>query len=204
MSAGLYHDDFVESLQRELSAELGRWGLSASTRLSLLSISENATFRADDPERDEPLVLRVHRPGYHSIAEIESELAWISTLRAESIVLTPQPLPTLDGGLIATFEHDGSSRQAVAFEFMPGQELDGSSDLQLDFRRLGAITARLHGHARRAHGQGGRPLGPTGTARGDQSIAHRVSAKLLTTHSALEEGGLQPVSQAHQPCGLHV
>jgi len=149
VSAGLYHDDFVESLQRELSAELGRWGLSASTRLSLLSISENATFRADDPERDEPLVLRVHRPGYHSVAEIESELAWIAALRAESIVLTPQPLPTLDGDSIATFEHDGSSRQAVAFEFMPGRELDGSRDLQRDFRRLGAITARLHGHALR-------------------------------------------------------
>jgi len=147
--SGLYHDDFVESLQRELSAELGRWGLSASTRLSLLSLSENATFRADDPERTEPVVLRVHRPGYHSIAEIESELAWISALRAASIVLTPRPLPARDGRAIVSFAHDGGSRQAVAFEFVPGHELDGSQDLAGDFRRLGAITARLHQHARR-------------------------------------------------------
>jgi Ser/Thr protein kinase RdoA (MazF antagonist) len=146
--SGLYQDDFVESLRRELSAGLYRWGLSASTRLSLLSISENATFRADDPQRDEPVVLRVHRPGYHSIAEIESELAWISALREKSVVLTPRPLPTRDGSLIVAFEHEGSSRQAVAFEFMPGQELDGSTDLRGDFRRLGAITARLHEHSR--------------------------------------------------------
>jgi Ser/Thr protein kinase RdoA (MazF antagonist) len=144
---GLYQDEFVESLRRALSTRLDRWGLSASTRLTLLSISENATFRADDPRRGEPVVIRVHRPGYHSAAEIESELAWISALREDSVVLTPRPLPARDGNLIETFDHDGGSRHAVAFEFMPGRELDGSADLRGEFRRLGAITARLHEHA---------------------------------------------------------
>lgn len=152
---GLYQDEFVEALRLGVASLLAEWRLSAATQLSLISISENATFRADDPQRSEPVVIRVHRPGYHELAEIESELAWITALREQSILLTPQPLPTRQGHLIAGFEHEGERRQVVAFEFMPGREPDESGDLNEDFHKLGAITARLHEHAR----QWSRPAG---------------------------------------------
>jgi len=79
---GLYQDEFVEALRLGVASLFAEWRLSAATQLSLISISENATFRADDPQRSEPVVIRVHRPGYHELAEIESELAWITGYRS--------------------------------------------------------------------------------------------------------------------------
>ena len=122
------------------------WGLSPRTEISLLNMSENATFRADDPEAGAPVILRLHRPDYHTRAEIISELAWIDALRAERVVETPEPLTTTDGGRIATFSHNGETRSVVGFAFMEGQEPDFSAELVDGFVELGEISARLHQH----------------------------------------------------------
>lgn len=147
--AGLYDDAFLESLREGALGLVGQWGLSPRTEVRLLNISENATFRADDPEAAAPIVLRVHRPGYHTRTEIESELAWIGALRADAVVRTPRPLDVAGGGHIAAFETDDGPREVVAFEFVPGEEPPQDERLVEGFRELGAINARLHGHARR-------------------------------------------------------
>ena len=134
-----------------MSGLRGHWQLSERTKLSLLCISENATYRADDPERDAPLVIRVHRPGYHTRAEIESELHWLNALRADDVVHTVCPTAIRDGSLLTAFEQDGELRYVVAFEFMSGTELDESGNLTARFRQLGEITARLHQHAKHWH-----------------------------------------------------
>lgn len=72
---GLYDEQFVAHLERIVASAAPRSGLSPHTRVSLLTVSENATFRADDPERGEPVIIRVYRPGYHTLDEIEVELA---------------------------------------------------------------------------------------------------------------------------------
>ncbi|WP_246035837.1 phosphotransferase enzyme family protein [Aliishimia ponticola] len=125
---------------------LDQWGLSPETKVQLLSLSENATFRADDPNRSAPVVLRVHRPAYHSRAEIASEHSWITALRHAGTVDTPALLPKQDGDFIALFEDDGQARHVVAFEFMTGEEPNLDGDLAAGFETLGAISARLHGH----------------------------------------------------------
>lgn len=145
---GLYQQSLVETLRQGVESLLAEWRLSPATRLSLLCISENVTFRADDPERDNPVVIRVHRPGYHEPDEIGSELGWIAALRAESVLRTPAPLHTRGGSLIVNFEHGQESRQVVAFEFMAGREPNASGDLRGGFRELGELTACLHVHAR--------------------------------------------------------
>ena len=145
---GLYQQALLDALQAGVAGLLGAWGLSPQTRLSLLCISENATFRADDPARGRPLVLRVHRPGYHTLGEIHSELAWITALREAKVLRTPRPLPTQSGELIGGFDHAGETRHVVAFEFMPGSEPDESGDLSAGFEQLGRLTADLHRHAR--------------------------------------------------------
>jgi Ser/Thr protein kinase RdoA (MazF antagonist) len=115
--------------------------------ITLLNVSENATFRADSAD-GRRLVLRVHRTGYHSRGAIESELAWISALRADGIVHTAPVIPTPDGRDIVAVRHPGGEeRQVVAFEWMNGHE-PPEDRLVDDFRELGAITARLHRHAR--------------------------------------------------------
>lgn len=146
--AGLYDDAFIETLRQGAESLAPAWGLSPDTHVSLLTVSENATFRADDPSRTAPVILRVHRPGYHTRAEIESELAWIEALRAERIVDIPAPLEAAGGGHIAGFDLDGEKRDVVAFEFMAGDEPSAEDDLVPGFRKLGAISARLHRHAR--------------------------------------------------------
>jgi Ser/Thr protein kinase RdoA (MazF antagonist) len=94
-------------------------------------------------------ILRVHRPGYHQPEEIASELAWIETLRIARVLETPAPVPGTDGRLIRSLHLGGTAWSVVAFEHMPGRSPEPQDDLAGWFARLGAVTARLHAHARR-------------------------------------------------------
>lgn len=128
---------------------LQAYGIGPRADLTLLNISENATYRVDDPGRDHPTVLRVNRPGYHTKAAIESELAWVKALRGEDVVRTPEVVRALDGEEIVIGRHDdGEQRHAVMFTWIEGTE-PAEDRLVEDFVELGAITARLHVHARR-------------------------------------------------------
>lgn len=146
--ANLYSDFFVERLRKGAESLIHEWGLSPRTEVTLLNISENATFRADDPERPEPVIIRVHRPGYHTRQEIESELAWIEALQEAGAASIAPALERVDGGHIAAFDLDGEPRDVVAFAFMDGDEPSPDDNLVEGFRDLGAISARLHRHAR--------------------------------------------------------
>ena len=145
---GPYDGDFVERLRRGVGSLLPRWGFDTGAGVSLLTVSENATYRVDGPDGAAVAVVRVHRPAYHAVEEIESELAWIEALRADGIVATPEPLPLVDGGRIASFRDGETTRRVVAFEFVAGNEPRAGEHLAPGFRELGAIGARLHRHAR--------------------------------------------------------
>jgi hypothetical protein len=105
--------DIIETMRSELSAALPRWGMSNRARVAFLSHSENTTFLAEDPLAGERLVLRVQRIGYHSSAEIVSELAWIRALIADEVIVTPRPRPDRDGQLLCPVPLNGSMRQVV-------------------------------------------------------------------------------------------
>src|SRR6218665_95593 len=120
----LYESDFLQRLECGLRSALPAWGLSAEAALTLLAISENATYLADDRAANKRLVLRVQRPDYHSIAEVESELAWIHALRSSGLVSAPAPIAALDGAAWKAFADDGVLRTVTAFEWMPGKEPD--------------------------------------------------------------------------------
>lgn len=143
----MYSDDFIARLETGLRGALPRWGLPPDVPVSLLTVSENATFRARDAASSRDIIFRVHRPGYHTRAEIESELAWLAALNADKVVDTLTPIPQTDGTLIADIDDEGTLRHVVAFEFLPGREPDEASGLAGWFRQLGAISARLHAHA---------------------------------------------------------
>ncbi len=138
----------IETMRSELGAALPRWGMSTHAKLTFLSHSENTTFLAEDPLSGQRLVLRVQRIGYHSPAEIVSELSWISALIADAVIATPRPLPDRDGQLLCSLPLNGSMRQVVAFEHMSGREPDPTASLSNWFVKLGTLTARLHAHSR--------------------------------------------------------
>jgi len=133
----------VEQIAR---SALGAYGIDHDCPLVLLNISENATFRVD--QASGPTILRVHRLGYHSLEAIESELTWVAALRDEGLVRTAPVIPAADGSRVVRAAHpDGEARHAVMFEWLPGVE-PPEDRLVDDFVTLGAITARLHQHAR--------------------------------------------------------
>jgi len=144
----LYQDAFLQRLETGLRVNLPKWGLPETAPVSLLTISENATYVVEDEGNGRRLVLRVHRPDYHTEAEILSELTWIAALRQDGVVETPRPVPAENGTLLCSFADGDTRRYVVAFEHMSGKEPDPSDDLVKWYGRLGEINARLHMHSR--------------------------------------------------------
>lgn len=144
----LYNAEFLSRLTNGVRHLMPIWEISPNASVELLTISENATFRIDDQALGRNLIVRVHRPDYHSEPEILSELAWIEALRRDGTVATPQPLAGRGGGLLQSFSDGETIRHAVAFEYMSGKEPDAESDLVRWYGALGKINARLHGHSR--------------------------------------------------------
>jgi len=138
----------AERLEHAVRRALPLWSLSPASDVSLLAISENVTWLVSDAASDRRVVIRVHRPGYHTKAEIESEHAWIHALRERGTVDTPALVPLRDGGWLGQISDGDLTRYAVAFEFMTGRAPAETEDLTNWFMRLGGISARLHQHAR--------------------------------------------------------
>ena len=129
---------------------LAEYGVAPEATLTLLNVSENATFAVDDPATGRRTVLRIHRHGYHDGPEIESELTWLQALREDTGIRTPEVLPALDGRRMLALSEEGhrDPRYVVHFEFLPGREPTPSGErLPQSFELLGAITARMHDHA---------------------------------------------------------
>jgi Ser/Thr protein kinase RdoA (MazF antagonist) len=117
-------------------------------------VSENGTFRIDDPIQGRS-VLRVHRTGYHAREAVVSELAWIAALRRDAVVRTPAFIPSPDGEDVVTVRLPaGDERYVVRFEWVDGVE-PTEDRLVADFEQLGGITARLHTHSRSWQRPGG-------------------------------------------------
>ncbi|MFO0997390.1 MAG: phosphotransferase enzyme family protein [Alphaproteobacteria bacterium] len=142
----MYNDAFLARLGRLVGEARGRWDFGPDSRVELLNISENATYLLSEGGRR--MILRVHRPGYHTLDEIKSELAWIEALRASGTVETPKPIRGRDGELLQHLGTDGEARVAVGFDFVTGHEPKVDGNLPEWFRELGRITARMHGQVR--------------------------------------------------------
>ena len=143
-------EDVAARLEPVARRALAEYGVAPDAALTLLNVSENATYAVDDPATGERTVLRVHRHGYHDGPEIESELAWLEALREDTGVRTPRVLPTLDGRRLLAMPEEGQPdpRHVVRFEFLPGVEpAEAGESLPQSFELLGGITARMHEHA---------------------------------------------------------
>ena len=151
LMTGLYQDAFLRELREGVASIAGDWEIPADAQIRLLEISENATFLASAPGDGQRWVLRVYRPGYRSIPEIESELHWIRALRAEDVIRTPAVLPRADGGdNYLHFLSSSAGPLAVAcFEYVYGRAPTLEDDQVELLRRIGGLSARLQEHVRR-------------------------------------------------------
>lgn len=128
-------------------AALEPFGFPADAHISLLSLSENATYRIDDPAASRTAVLRVHRTGYHPPGAVASELAWLQALRRDVGLRTPAVYKTADGREVVDVTVGGLTRQTVLFQWLAGTE-PPEDKLTEKFELLGEICARMHQHSR--------------------------------------------------------
>ncbi|MGE2834065.1 phosphotransferase enzyme family protein [Mycobacterium sp. SMC-4] len=122
------------------------YGRDPQTPLRLLSLSENATYLAEGNGDHQPLVLRVHRPGYHSLDGIRSELDWMAALRSETRVRTPEMVPAEDGRPVVTANVGERELHVDAVTFIPGCTAE-DAPVAVGFADLGELTALMHEHS---------------------------------------------------------
>ena len=138
------------ALDELANASLALYPLGNEASARLINLSENATFRVDGADDGKRYALRIHREGYHSLEAIASELAWAVALRQSGVVVTPSPVPGRDGAIIQALGHETMARprSIVLFDWEAGIEPGIGDDLAGPFFTLGAVTARMHRHAR--------------------------------------------------------
>ena len=132
---------------------LERYGFT-DCALELLCYSENHTYRVTRKNGEPVATLRICRPGYRSLRELQTEIDWLSYLNNEvklKGIEIIRPIPALDGSAVQVVTlPDGGVFHGVAFAYMDGvnpDEGDGEAMCRL-FRRLGSLAAALHEHTR--------------------------------------------------------
>jgi Ser/Thr protein kinase RdoA (MazF antagonist) len=147
MSGNLTHEELLKAVGHVAETALPRWGLGGAT-LKMINHSENTTYLVTPASGARPVILRVHREGYHSANGIKSELAWMHALQADANVLTPQAIRGLDGEEIQSVSHPAlpHPRNCVLFHLIDGYEPQQDNLIE-PFKQLGEVTARTHIHS---------------------------------------------------------
>jgi Ser/Thr protein kinase RdoA (MazF antagonist) len=127
----------------------------APANLRFVHLSENVTFQVTDAHDGSLLVLRLHRPWYHDIAELRSEHLWTRAL-VQAGVAAPEPLLTLDGEDFVQVKvpATGELRWAGVAHWVDGEllaevvarETEAVANVR-HFAQLGAIMAAMHDQA---------------------------------------------------------
>ena len=145
-----YPDDVIRAVA---DLALPEWDLGDS-KIELVSRSENVVFRVD-AEDGRIYALRVHRPGYHTLAELESEPLWTAALN-EAGVGAPVAEPTRAGhhyAVIGVPDTDEVRHVGLVpwFEGVPLNEIiDKATDdaeRASHFEQLGRLMATMHEQA---------------------------------------------------------
>ena len=133
----------LDRLRRLALEALRGYGIN-EPRLTALLHEDNTTFRVDSAS-GERYVLRIHRPSRKTVAEVRSEMTWLTFLRQETDLVVPHPVPKRDGDLVAVVGVEGvpEPRMCVLLRWLPGRFVDkGLKPSHLE--RVGAFMARLH------------------------------------------------------------
>ncbi|MCY3922048.1 MAG: phosphotransferase [Chloroflexi bacterium] len=132
---------------------LPSWALQPEA-VELVSRSENTVFRLDMPD-GQRFALRIHRPGYHTLPELESELLWTQALN-DAGIRVPVGVRTLDGPGYATLPTpDGESSRAVGLvNWLEGELLSSVIEDETDetrvvdhFHQIGRVLAAMNNQA---------------------------------------------------------
>ena len=137
----LAHDEQLAILLDVARSAIGRYDLPSGASVSMLNLSENATYKVEAPD-GRRWAMRIHRDGYHSRTAIASELAWLMDLRQTGVVATPVPVKGRDGEIIQDVDHPRlpRPRHVVLSEWETGAEPGIGEDLSEPFEVLGELS----------------------------------------------------------------
>lgn len=119
-----------------IEAACRHWGLGDAP-VTLVAARENSVYRVDRPSG--PAALRLHRQGYRSAGEIQSELQWMAMLANDGIPV-PDPIPTIDGKTSCTI--DGIVVDMLSW--IDGTPLSKVPITEAMYFELGCVLARMH------------------------------------------------------------
>ena len=111
--------------------------------LTTLMHEDNTTFCIDSAA-GERYVLRIHRPSRRTVAEVHSEMLWLTALRETTNLSVPQPVPTREGDLVSVISTAGvpESRICVLLRWVKGRFVNkGLTPAHLE--RAGVFLAQL-------------------------------------------------------------
>ena len=142
--------DYASAAHQALTA----FGITPAN-IRFVHLSENVTFKVIDARDESPLVLRLHRPWYHTIDELRSERLWTRAL-ARAGVAAPEPLLALNGEDFVEIEvaATGERRWCGLARWVDGEMLADvvareteTAAKECHFARLGATIAMMHDQA---------------------------------------------------------
>lgn len=137
----LPHDEQVD-VMRQLAERAAPEFAFDAFHLRLLNYRENAVF-AVEQEGSPKAVLRVHRHGYRTEAELRSELAWTAAL-TDAGIPTPAAISAANGAQIV-HAHSADSldqRMCTALAWVDGKA--PTDNPVSTFETLGQISAKIH------------------------------------------------------------
>jgi Ser/Thr protein kinase RdoA (MazF antagonist) len=145
--------DDPKKILEEVKPSLQQWNIQAK-EIELVSHSENIVYKviAEDQRQ---YTFRVHRPGYHTLAELNSEQTWTSAL-SDFGINVPLSYTTDNGEYYVAASCGGSVRHLGLIEWKEGKPLashlpDNDDDSSLfplsSAADIGEICARLHNQA---------------------------------------------------------
>ena len=143
-------DPGPEALLALARRALAHWDLDAA-QLALHSQSENTVFRVESAQ-GEVYALRLHRDGYHDLAELEAEHEWTEAMASAGLSV-PEAVLTRDGAAYATVAFPGSdtTRHVGLVRWIAGvplsrtiRETRDPAALARCFEQLGELVARFH------------------------------------------------------------
>lgn len=142
----------LESFAREA---LKSWALETAD-IWLLKYRENCVFGVRDIKTDTKYAMRIHRPDYHCLEALKSELLWVEAL-AKDGVLTPDIIHTQKGDLLITCETEQVPEPRVCdlLGWVEGEQLgniEGEGDLSnedvyANHLLAGKVAAQIHNQA---------------------------------------------------------
>lgn len=127
-------------------------------RVELMSVSENLVFRVERSGTG-PVVARLHRRGYNSLAELESEHAWVRALNRSGAVRASVPIEATDGRSHVSVEVvEGDDRFVGVVDWVTGRPLSHVLEEAVSpveavdwYRRAGEVLGDLHSQSTAWH-----------------------------------------------------